>query len=63
MVLGAWGMWVGSPLLANLYMNRFLKHWRFIGCGEAFRAQIIAYADDLVILSCGHAVEAMIWTR
>jgi RNA-directed DNA polymerase len=43
-------------------MNRFLKHWRFTGCGEAFRAQIIAYADDFVILSCGHAVEAMMWT-
>jgi len=54
---------VVSPLLANLYMNRFLKHWRFTGCGEAFRAQIIAYADDFVILSCGHAVEAMMWTR
>src|SRR5271170_5799221 len=28
---------VVNPLLANLYMNRFLKHWRFTGCGEAFR--------------------------
>ena len=54
---------VVSPLLANLYMNRFLKHWRLTGCGEAFRAQIIAYADDFVILSCGHAVEAMMWTK
>ena len=54
---------VVSPLLANLYMNRFLKHWRFTGCGEAFRAQIIAYADDFVILSCGQAVEAMMWTE
>ena len=44
-------------------MNRFLKHWRFTGCGEAFRAQIIAYADDFVILSCGHAAEAMMWTK
>jgi len=54
---------VVSPLLANLYMNRFLKHWRLTGCGEAFRAQIIAYADDFVILSCGHAAEAMTWTK
>jgi len=29
---------VVSPLLANIYMNRFLKHWRLSGCGEAFRA-------------------------
>src|SRR5471032_2128758 len=27
-----------SPLLANLYMNRFLKHWRGTGRGEAYRA-------------------------
>ena len=26
---------VTSPLLANLYMNRFLKHWRLTGRGEA----------------------------
>src|ERR1700682_5104089 len=25
-----------SPLLANLYMNRFLKYWRTIGRGEVF---------------------------
>ncbi len=44
-------------------MNRFLKHWRFTGSGEAFRAHIIGYADNFVILSCGHAVEAMMWTK
>jgi len=41
---------VVSPLLANIYMNRFLKHWRLTGRGEAFRAQVISYADDFVIL-------------
>ena len=35
-----------SPLLANLYMNRFLKYWRITGRGEAFQAQIVNYADD-----------------
>ena len=30
---------VASPLLANIYMNRFLKYWRLTGCGEAFRAR------------------------
>src|SRR5437764_1780178 len=54
---------VVSPLLANLYMNRFLKHWRASGRGVAFRARVIAYADDFVILSGGHAVEALAWTR
>ena len=54
---------VVSPLLANLYMNRFLKHWRLTGRGEAFRAHIVTYADDFVILSRGHAAEALAWTR
>src|SRR5262245_7465851 len=52
-----------SPLLANLYMNRFLKHWRNTGRGEAFRADVVSYADDFVILSRRHAVEAMTWTK
>jgi len=52
-----------SPLLANLYMNRFLKYWRITGRGEIFRAQVVNYADDFVILSCGCAAEALDWTR
>ena len=54
---------VASPLLANIYMNRFLKHWRLTGRGEAFRAHVIAYADDFVILSRGCAAEALAWTK
>ncbi len=54
---------VASPLLANIYMNRFLKHWRLTGSGEAFRAHVVAYADDFVILSRGRAVEALAWTK
>jgi RNA-directed DNA polymerase len=54
---------VASPLLANVYMNRFLKHWRLTGCGAAFRAHVVAYADDFVILSRGHAAEALAWTK
>ena len=53
---------VASPLLANIYMNRFLKYWRLTGRGEAFRAHVIAYADDFVILSRGCAAEALAWT-
>jgi hypothetical protein len=52
-----------SPLLANLYMNRFLKYWRSTGKGEAFQAQVVTYADDFVILSRGHAKQALDWTR
>jgi RNA-directed DNA polymerase len=54
---------VVSPLLANIYMNRFLKHWRLSRRGEAFRAHVVSYADDFVILSRGCAAEALAWTR
>jgi RNA-directed DNA polymerase len=54
---------VASPLLANIYMNRFLKYWRLSGRGEAFRAHVVSYADDFVILSRGHAAEALAWTK
>jgi len=52
-----------SPLLANRYMNRFLRHWRYQERGEAFRAHVVNYADDFVILSRGYADEALAWTR
>src|SRR6266545_2355134 len=41
---------VASPLLANIYMNRFLKHWRLTGRGDAFRARVVVYADDFDFL-------------
>ena len=44
-------------------MNRFLKHWRLTGRGEAFRAHVVTYADDFVILSRGYAAEALAWTK
>jgi RNA-directed DNA polymerase len=50
-----------SPLLANLYMNRFLKHFRLTGQGHKLKAHVISYADDFVILSRGHAAEAKAW--
>ena len=50
-----------SPLLANLYMNRFPKDWRTRGRGEAFRAHLVNYADDFVILGRGRADEALTW--
>ena len=54
---------VASPLLANIYMNRFLKYWRLTGCSQTFRAHVVAYADDFVILSRGCAAEALAWTK
>jgi RNA-directed DNA polymerase len=54
---------VASPLLSVIYMNRFLRHWRLTERGEAFHAHVVSYADDFVILSRGHADEALTWTK
>jgi RNA-directed DNA polymerase len=54
---------VASPMLANVYMNRFLKYWRRSGRNGAYQAHVVSYADDFVILSRGHAEEALTWTK
>jgi group II intron reverse transcriptase/maturase len=41
-----------SPLLANLYMRRFVLGWKKLGLEESLGSRIVTYADDLVIL-CG----------
>src|SRR5271166_2980413 len=51
-----------SPTLANVYMNRFLKYWRQSGRSVAYKAYVVSYADDFVILSRGYAEEAKTWT-
>ena len=45
-----------SPLLANLYMRRFILGWKTLGHEERFQARIVNYADDFVIL-CGRRPE------
>jgi len=52
-----------SPLLANVYMHRFLRYWESEGMSQTFRARVINYADDFVIVSRGKAREALQWTR
>ena len=52
-----------SPLLANRYMNRFLKYWEKTDQPRRLRARIVSYADDFVILSRGKGAEALDWTR
>jgi RNA-directed DNA polymerase len=52
-----------SPLLANIYMHRFLRAWRQRDKGRQYRARLIAYADDFVIVSRGQAAAALAWTR
>jgi group II intron reverse transcriptase/maturase len=48
-----------SPLLANLYMRRFVLGWKRLGHEERLQAYIVNYADDFVICSRGRAEEAM----
>ncbi len=38
-----------SPLLANLYMRRFLLGWKVLGHERRLQARIVNYADDFVI--------------
>jgi len=48
-----------SPLLANLYMRRFVLGWKTLGHQDQFRARIVNYADDFVILCRGRADKAL----
>ncbi len=41
---------VVSPLLANLYMNRYLKVFRLRGLDRRYGARLVNYADDFVVL-------------
>lgn len=48
-----------SPLLANLYMRRFVLGWTSLGHRDRLCAHLVNYADDLVICCRGTAAEAM----
>lgn len=47
-----------SPLLANIYMRRFIMGWKVLGHEQRLDAHIVNYADDFVIC-CRAADEAM----
>jgi len=47
-----------SPLLANLYMRRFVLGWKTLGHEKRFQARIVNYADDFVILCRRRAEDA-----
>src|SRR5208283_3584315 len=49
-----------SPLLANLYMRRFVLGWKKLGLERTLGTRLVTYADDLVILcQKGKAEEAL----
>ena len=53
-----------SPLLANIYMRRFVLAWQRFGLDEKLGTRIVIYADDLVILCRrGNADEALLQLR
>jgi len=54
---------VVSPLLANLYMNRFLKVFRLRGLDRRYGARLVNYADDLVVLCRQGAAEVLAQSR
>jgi RNA-directed DNA polymerase len=47
-----------SPLLANLYMRRFIRGWKVLGHEQRLDAHIVNYADDFVICCRGTATRA-----
>ncbi|QQX87684.1 group II intron reverse transcriptase/maturase [Cupriavidus necator] len=53
-----------SPLLANVYMRRFVLAWKKLGLERSLGSRIVTYADDLVILcKRGKAEEALVRMR
>lgn len=52
-----------SPLLANIYMRRFLKAWEQRGYEHSLKARIVNYADDFVVLCRGTASQALAEAR
>jgi len=52
-----------SPLLANLYMNRYLKVFRLRGLDRRYGARLVNYADDFVVLCRYGAAEVLAQSR
>jgi len=52
-----------SPMLATLYMNRYLKVFRRRGLARRYGARLVNYADDFVVLCQHGATEVLAQTR
>jgi RNA-directed DNA polymerase len=50
---------VVSPLLANIYMHRYIRAFRRYGLDRKYGAQLVTYADDLVVL-CRHGAHEVL---
>jgi RNA-directed DNA polymerase len=54
---------VASPLLANIYMHRYIKAFRKYGLDRRYGAVLVTYADDFVVLCRHDAAEVLETTR
>jgi RNA-directed DNA polymerase len=54
---------VVSPLLSNVYMNRYLKVFRLRGLDVRYGARLVNYADDFVVLCRHGAAEVLAQSR
>jgi RNA-directed DNA polymerase len=54
---------VASPLLANLYMRRFVLGWKVLDHAKRLNAYIVNYADDFVICCRHSAAQALATMR
>ena len=52
-----------SPLLANLYMRRFVLGWKVLGHEQRLDAHVVNYADDFVLCCRRDADKAMVVMR
>jgi RNA-directed DNA polymerase len=52
-----------SPMIANVYMNRYLKVFRLRGLDRRYGARLVNYADDLVVLCRYGAAEVLAQSR
>jgi RNA-directed DNA polymerase len=52
-----------SPLIANVYMNRYLKVFRLRGLDRCYGARLVNYADDFVVLCRYGATEVLAQSR
>ena len=39
-----------SPLFSNIYMRRFIVGWKALGYARRFKAEVVNFADDFVVL-------------
>jgi RNA-directed DNA polymerase len=54
---------VASPLMANIYMHRYIKAFRKYGLDRRYGAVLVNYADDFVVLCRHGAAEVLETTR